>query len=559
MIILNKLNEYILETKDILLKSPVRNYLSKDRDIPFKKVIKHNLAEIMDNFTVLSDKPFTQLKVVIMGEVKAGKSTLVNALLGKEVSEVDVLESTSSIINIFYSEKEVIEEKQDYINMGIDKEILRDINIVDTPGLKSIMKENETKSIQYIQNADIILYVFDSTHIGQEDIKEAIELISSYGKPIVGVLNKGDLIQDSYQEILEYIEEDYDLFIDKFFIISSYLEFQENIIKNTKAKKYDIISDYDDYLKENFKSLVDFLIKIKEDTEKIRLKSLESSIEALKHKEKIYHYDYKKSIDMLNQEIKNHKHLLNEKLEYIKSKMEYEINDWLNKIFFRDEIYIINKNINIACEYINDSYINELIIKEKEILDELFFNEWNDSIKEINSINGENIKEFIKDIDYKNYNIELPQIEVNEEQIDVNEMLASIGTGAILGATSGSAVAVYAATLSSAAPSVTIGAAMLSYCPPLLLAGTVSGGIGKVLYDKLKQEQINKQIIEDIESFIEDIRYDIKKLLESIYNKASKEIVRIDQAMFETDKGACIGEYELEKLQLDLKNYIEKL
>ncbi|MDO7205082.1 hypothetical protein Q5M85_14000 [Paraclostridium bifermentans] len=39
---------------------------------------------------------------------------------------------------------------------------------------------------------------FDSTHIGQEDIKDAVELIASYGKPIVGVLNKGDLLHDNY-------------------------------------------------------------------------------------------------------------------------------------------------------------------------------------------------------------------------------------------------------------------------------------------------------------------------------------------------------------------------
>jgi len=70
-------------------------------------------------------------------------------------------------------------------------------------------------------------------------------------------------------------------------------------------------------------------------------------------------------------------------------------------------------------------------------------------------------------------------------------------TGALLGATSGSALAVYAAALSASAPSVTIGAAMLTYCPPLLLAGTVTGVIGKVLYDKLKQDQMNKDIIED--------------------------------------------------------------
>ncbi|MCU9808172.1 hypothetical protein LEQ06_08325 [Paraclostridium sp. AKS46] len=192
-------------------------------------------------------------------------------------------------------------------------------------------------------------------------------------------------------------------------------------------------------------------------------------------------------------------------------------------------------------------------------MDELFFKEWNECIKEVNSITNNKIKEFIKDINYRDYNIDLPKVKLNEEEIDMNEMLATIGTGALLGATSGSALAVYAAALSASAPSVTIGAAMLTYCPPLLLAGTVTGGIGKVLYDKLKQDQMNKDIIEDIESFKDNIKFEIKNILIDIYEKASKEIIRIDQGIFENSKDVCMNEYEIEEFQADLKEYIDKL
>ena len=207
----------------------------------------------------------------------------------------------------------------------------------------------------------------------------------------------------------------------------------------------------------------------------------------------------------------------------------------------------------------NDSYINNVINNEKVKLDELFFKEWNECIKEVNSITNNKIKEFIKDINYRDYNIDLPKVKLNEEEIDMNEMLATIGTGALLGATSGSALAVYAAALSASAPSVTIGAAMLTYCPPLLLAGTVTGGIGKVLYDKLKQDQMNKDIIEDIESFKDNIKFEIRNILIDIYEKASKEIIKIDQGIFENSKDVCMNEYEKEEFQADLKEYIDKL
>lgn len=556
---LGNLNNCIEEARCTFIESPVRNYLMKEKNVPFKKIIKHNLEEVMNNFDILLEKPYSQLKLAIMGEVKSGKSTLVNAIVGREVSEVDVLEATSSIINIFYNEEETYDIDQNCINIGINSDVLKDISIVDTPGLKSITSENENKSIKYIQNADIILYVFDSTHIGQEDIKDAVELIASYGKPIVGVLNKGDLLHDNHQEVLDYIEDEYDLYIDKFFIISSHLEYQNNIIKNAVAKEHDLVSEYSDELKRNFVSLIEFLKSIRTSNDEIKLQSVNSSIEALKHKEKVYHYEYLKSLEMLSQELSNHKNLLNGKFDYIQAKMEFEINEWLDKSFLEDEIHRINKNMDIAREYINDSYINNVINNEKVKLDELFFKEWNECIKEVNSITNNKIKEFIKDINYRDYNIDLPKVKLNEEEIDMNEMLATIGTGALLGATSGSALAVYAAALSASAPSVTIGAAMLTYCPPLLLAGTVTGGIGKVLYDKLKQDQMNKDIIEDIESFKDNIKFEIRNILIDIYEKASKEIIRIDQGIFENSKDVCMNEYEIEEFQADLKEYIEKL
>lgn len=556
---LGNLNNYIEEARCTFIESPVRNYLMKEKNIPFKKIIKHNLEEVMNNFDILLEKPYSQLKLAIMGEVKSGKSTLVNAIVGKEVSEVDVLEATSSIINIFYNEEETYDIDQNCINIGINSDVLKDISIVDTPGLKSITSENENKSIKYIQNADIILYVFDSTHIGQEDIKDSVELISSYGKPIVGVLNKGDLLHDNHQEVLAYIEDEYDLYIYKFFIISSHLEYQNNIIKNAVAKEHDLVSEYSDELKRNFLSLMEFLTSIRTSNDEIKLQSVNSSIEALKHKEKVYHYEYLKSLEMLSQELSNHKNLLNGKFDYIQAKMDFEINEWLDKSFLEDEIHRINKNMDIAREYINDSYINNVINDEKVKLDELFFKEWNECIKEVNSLTNNKIKEFIKDINYRDYNIDLPKVKLNEEEIDMNEMLATIGTGALLGATSGSALAVYAAALSASAPSVTIGAAMLTYCPPLLLAGTVTGGIGKVLYDKLKQDQMNKDIIEDIESFKDNIKFEIKNILIDIYEKASKEIIRIDQGIFENSKDVCMNEYEIEELQVDLNEYIDKL
>lgn len=556
---MKKLNSYIEETKLTFIESPIRSFLSNEKNIPFKKIIEHNLSDVMDNFEILLHKPNNILKLVIMGEVKSGKSTLVNSIISKEVSEVDILEATSSIVNIQYSTEEYREKEEGYINVGVDSDFLKNINIIDTPGLKSITKENENKTLKFIQNADLIIFVFDLTHIGQEDIHESVELIASYGKPIIGVLNKADLLEDDYEEVLSYIKDEYGIYIYKFFIISSYLQYQYNLGMSAKAKINDIAIDYPENLSKNFNGFIEYIKELCEDNDKIKIESINSSLQALIHKEKVYHYEYLKSLEMIENELINHRKLLENKYDYIQSKMEFEIDEWINKEFLVLEISRIHKSLDIAKDYINENYINDIINSKKLELDELFFKQWDECIKEVNSITNKNIKEFIKNINVESYNMEIPKVKLNEGEININEMLATIGTGAILGATSGSAVAMYAAALGSSAQSLTIGAAMITYCPPLLIAGTLTGGIGKVLYDKLKKDQLNKDILKDIEVFKENIKEDIKSKLLQIYINASKDIIKINQSIFESSKELGINEYEIDELKNKIQEYINIL
>ncbi|MEG2786716.1 MAG: dynamin family protein [Romboutsia sp.] len=556
---MGNLNNYTEEIKYVFIESPIRNYLLNEISIPFKKVIQYNLEAVMNNLEILLEKPISPFKIAIIGEVKSGKSTLVNSIVGKEISEVDVLEATSTIINVYYSEESNLKVDKECINIGVNSDFLKNINLVDTPGLKSITTNNESKTMKYIQNTDFILFVFDSTHIGQEDIKDSLELIHSYGKPIVGVLNKCDLLECEYEEILSYAREEYGLYIEEFFLISSYLEYQNSISKKATAKLNDIIIEYPLNLSNNYNKLIELLSNISINTDNIKLESIIASVDALKHKEKIYHYEYLKSLDMIESEMISHKNLLKNKYDYIEAKMEFEINEWINKKFLVEEIARINKSMEIANDYINENYINNIINDKKMELDELFFNEWDECIKEVNEISNKNIKKFVNNINYIDCEIDLPKVKLSEEDININEMLATIGTGAILGATSGSAVAMYAAALGTSAHSLTIGTAMLTYCPPLLLAGTLTGGIGKIVYDKLKREQINKDILIDIEEFKESIKDDIKNMLIGTYIKASDEIIKINQGIFESSKEIYLNEYEIESLKEKLKLYINEL
>ncbi|MEG1311565.1 MAG: dynamin family protein [Romboutsia sp.] len=556
---MENIKENIYEVKDILLKSPIRYRLEQEINIPFKNLISNNLHLVISNINILENNKNTPLKIAIVGEVKSGKSSLLNALIGSKISEVDVLESTSNIIEVVYGEDEYKENKNNVTKIRLDKEYLKKINLVDTPGLKSITTKNEKTTLNYIKNADLILFVIDSTHIGQEDICEVLDLICEYKKTIVGVINKADLLEDNKEEILEYIKCEYGIYIDDFFMISSYLEYQDTIGKNSIAKSTDLTISNNTELRKEFINLNKYIENIYENCENIKIDSINSSLESILHKDIINHYDYLKSILMLTEELKKYEKVLENKYDYISSKMDFEINDWVGRVFLNEELDKIKGNIENSSMYINENYINDAINMKKIELDKLFFLEWSECLKEVSNEVNEDIKKYLAKINYKNELIDTPQFKLDYDKTELNDILATVGTGAILGVTSGTMISIYSASLGSSATSITIGSALMTYCPPLLIAGTVTGAVAKLIYDKLKLEQKNKDILSDIDDFIEEIKFKIVEELKSGYNNSSKEIILTTCQILQNIKGTSMNKYEIENLIEEIEGYIKNI
>ena len=141
----------------------------------------------------------------------------------------------------------------------------------------------------------------------------------------------------------------------------------------------------------------------------------------------------------------------------------------------------------------------------------------------------------------------------------MNAILATIGTGAILGATSGGVISIYSATLGNYAASLTLGAAIMTYLPPLLIAGTISGVVGKVIYDKVLDDRKNKEILDNIEKFIKNLKDNIKERLNKDYEKLSQEIVVTTTEILKNIKGVYINKYEIEDFMESIEKYITYL
>ena len=79
------------------------------------------------------------LLFVVVGEVKAGKSSLLNALFGQEFAKVDVLPATDRVYIFRYGDEESSVEVSPQLTERYQPiPFLKNFNVVDTPGLREV-------------------------------------------------------------------------------------------------------------------------------------------------------------------------------------------------------------------------------------------------------------------------------------------------------------------------------------------------------------------------------------------------------------------------------------
>jgi len=98
--------------------------------------------------------------LVVAGEFNAGKSAFINALLGDKVLEEGVTPTTTRVHLIQHGPqvtRETLESALDRITAPL--ELLKDINIVDTPGTNAIQREHEAITRQFLPRSDMVLFI----------------------------------------------------------------------------------------------------------------------------------------------------------------------------------------------------------------------------------------------------------------------------------------------------------------------------------------------------------------------------------------------------------------
>ena len=132
---------------------------------------------------------------VVVGEVKAGKSSFVNALLQSDICKTAADPCTDVIQQLVYSEEQYEQPVSQYLRkIGLPNEILKTLSVVDTPGTNTIVENHQEITKEFIPNSDLIFFVFFAKNPYTRSAWDLLDYVNSeWRKKVVFVLQQADL------------------------------------------------------------------------------------------------------------------------------------------------------------------------------------------------------------------------------------------------------------------------------------------------------------------------------------------------------------------------------
>ena len=139
---------------------------------------------------VLKQQLANPFSIFICGEFNAGKSSLLNQLNNQEIARVGFLPTTQEI-------------------NSYNPEGFGGLAFIDSPGTNSIIEQHQELTENYLQQADIILFVTSVERPLSKSEQDFLTLVDrTWARKIIVAINKTDLVEEQEaKQIREYVSE----------------------------------------------------------------------------------------------------------------------------------------------------------------------------------------------------------------------------------------------------------------------------------------------------------------------------------------------------------------
>jgi small GTP-binding protein len=206
-----------------------RQFTHRTRQLCREILGPSHLEHDTNNNEILDD-PLGTFCLVFAGEFNAGKSTVINALLGEKrletgtlpttdrltvISSLDVppLSSTLSSSSSSESSPSLLSSVE---HIRLDTPLLQDLTLIDTPGTNAVWQDHTTTTLRILPSADIIFWITSADRPFPASEQAVLRSMArDYRKRIAIVINKMDLLdhsgghygQPEKEKVLQFVKD----------------------------------------------------------------------------------------------------------------------------------------------------------------------------------------------------------------------------------------------------------------------------------------------------------------------------------------------------------------
>ncbi|MGO1990048.1 dynamin family protein, partial [Mammaliicoccus vitulinus] len=219
-----------------------------------KEIEKSSNHQLIKQINEMIKKVYNeQYTVSFVGHFSAGKSTLINNVIGQNILPSSPVPTTSNTAQLISSNKNsisvnlsdnqytVVENQEDVKRLNTEDREVESIEIEftsdkfnkgftfqDTPGVDSMSDNHRESAFQYLLTSNYVFYTVDYNHVQSDMNFNFIKSLNKLDIPVILVVNQVDkhdedeISFDTYKRRVSKAVADWNLNLEKIFYVSKY-------------------------------------------------------------------------------------------------------------------------------------------------------------------------------------------------------------------------------------------------------------------------------------------------------------------------------------------------